>query len=133
MNAIPWDSGQAIYRQLRDRFVAKILEGEPGEGQALPSVRQVASEFALNPITVLRAYRQLVDEHLIEKRRGLGMFVSAGAQAALLAAERRRFLECEWPKIRATIQRLQLSAGELLQGALAEPGAAGSRTGVELR
>ena len=121
MNDTQWDSGQPIYRQLRDRVVAMILEGELRDGDALPSVRQVAAEFRLNPITVLKGYQQLVDEQLIKKRRGLGMFVSAGACQALLADERRRFLDTEWPKIRGTIQRLGLSAEQLLQSPAAAP------------
>jgi DNA-binding transcriptional regulator YhcF (GntR family) len=116
-----WDDGQPIYRQLRDRVVAMILDGALRDGDALPSVRQVASEFRLNPITVLKGYQQLVEEQLIEKRRGLGMFVSAGACAALLADERRRFLETDWPKIRATIQRLGLSSEQLLETPAAAP------------
>jgi GntR family transcriptional regulator len=121
MNDTQWDNGQPIYRQLRDRVVAMILEGELRDGDALPSVRQVAAEFRLNPITVLKGYQQLVDEQLIEKRRGLGMFVSAGACEALLADERRRFLDTDWPKIRATIQRLGLSTEQLLHGPLPAP------------
>jgi GntR family transcriptional regulator len=121
MNDTQWDNGQPIYRQLRDRVVAMILEGELRDGDALPSVRQVAAEFRLNPITVLKGYQQLVDEQLIEKRRGLGMFVSAGACAALLADERRRFLDTDWPRIRATIQRLGLSAEQLLHSPLPAP------------
>jgi GntR family transcriptional regulator len=116
-----WDEGQPIYRQLRDRVVAMILEGALRDGDALPSVRQVAAEFRLNPITVLKGYQQLVDEQLIEKRRGLGMFISPGACAALLADERRRFLDTEWPRVRATIQRLGLSAEQLLQTEPAPP------------
>ena len=121
MNDTQWDNGQPIYRQLRDRVVAMILEGELRDGDALPSVRQVAAEFRLNPITVLKGYQQLVDEQLIEKRCGLGMFVSAGACEALLADERRRFLDTDWPKIRATIQRLGLSTEQLLHGPLPAP------------
>lgn len=109
-----WDSGQPIYRQLRDRVVAMILEGTLKEGEPLPSVRHVAAEFRLNPLTVLKSYQQLVDEQLVEKRRGRGMYVSEGATAALLADERRRFLAQEWPRVRATIARLGLSAEELL-------------------
>jgi GntR family transcriptional regulator len=86
-----WDDGQPIYRQLRDRVVAMILDGALRDGDALPSVRQVASEFRLNPITVLKGYQQLVEEQLVEKRRGRGMYVSAGAAVALRADERRRF------------------------------------------
>jgi GntR family transcriptional regulator len=111
-----WEDSVPIYRQLRDRVVAMILEGVLKEGDALPSVRSVASEFRLNPLTVLKGYQQLVDEHLVEKRRGRGMFVSTGAGAALLKDERHRFLEDEWPKVHAAIVRLGLSAAELLNG-----------------
>lgn len=110
-----WDESQPIYRQLRDRVVAMMLEGTLKEGEALPSVRQVASEYRLNPLTVLKAYQQLADEGLVEKRRGLGMFVAPCACSALLKDERERFLASEWPKIRAAIQRLGLSAEELLK------------------
>jgi len=116
-----WDESLPIYRQLRDRVVAMILEGVLREGDALPSVRSVAAEFRLNPLTVLKGYQQLVDENLVEKRRGRGMFVSNGARAALMKDERQRFLDDEWPKVYATIQRLGLSASELLRnGAPAE-------------
>jgi GntR family transcriptional regulator len=112
-----WDNSQPIYRQLRDRVVAMILEGVLKEGDPLPSVRNVAAEFRVNPLTVLKGYQQLVDEQLVEKRRGLGMYVSAGAAAVLRADERRRFLTVEWPRIRATISRLGLSSDELLSDA----------------
>jgi GntR family transcriptional regulator len=112
-----WDEGSPIYRQLRDRVVAMILEGVLKEGDPLPSVRQVAAEYRLNPLTVLKGYQQLVDESLVEKRRGLGMFVSPGASQALLKDERQRFLDIEWPRVHATIQRLGLSADELLKPA----------------
>ncbi|MFO1503721.1 MAG: GntR family transcriptional regulator [Steroidobacteraceae bacterium] len=110
-----WDESQPIYRQLRDRVVAMVLEGTLKEGEALPSVRQVATEYRLNPLTVLKAYQQLADEGLVEKRRGLGMFVAEGASSALLKDERERFLATDWPRIQATIQRLGLSAEELLK------------------
>src|SRR5215831_323587 len=103
-----WNDNQPIYRQLRDRVVAMILDRVLKEGDPLPSVRNVAAEYRLNPLTVLKGYQQLVDEELVEKRRGLGMFVSAGARKALMKDERQRFLEDEWPKIYATIQRLGL-------------------------
>ena len=93
-----WDDSLPIYRQLRDRVVAMILEGVLKEGDPLPSVRSVAAEFRLNPLTVLKGYQQLVDEQLVEKRRGRGMFVSAGARKALMKDERQRFLEDEWPQ-----------------------------------
>ena len=115
-----WDESQPIYRQLRDRVVAMMLEGVLKEGEPLPSVRQVAAEYRLNPLTVLKAYQQLSDEGLVEKRRGLGMFVAPGASKALMKDERTRFLETDWPKIRATIQRLGLSAETLLNTAASE-------------
>jgi GntR family transcriptional regulator len=110
-----WNDSQPIYRQLRDRVVAMILEGLLQEGDPLPSVRTVAADFRLNPLTVLKGYQQLVDEQLVEKRRGLGMFVAQGARAALRKDERQRFLEQEWPRVHATIQRLGLTLEELSQ------------------
>jgi GntR family transcriptional regulator len=118
-----WDNSQPIYRQLRDRVVAMILEGVLKEGDPLPSVRNVAADFRVNPLTVLKGYQQLVDERLVEKRRGLGMFVSLGARQALMKDERQRFLEDEWPKIYATIQRLGFSGEELLRAGAAAPAA----------
>ncbi|MDB5476549.1 MAG: GntR family transcriptional regulator [Phenylobacterium sp.] len=109
-----WNDNQPIYRQLRARVVDMILDGLIKEGDALPSVRAVAAETRVNPLTVLKAYQQLVDEQLVEKRRGLGMFVSDGARALLLQAERQKFLQEQWPAIRATIQRLGLTPAELL-------------------
>jgi len=110
-----WNDNQPIYRQLRDKVVEMILEGTLADGDALPSVRTVAAEFTLNPLTVLKGYQQLVDEGLVEKRRGRGMFVTPGARAVLLTGERQRFLEQEWPRVRATIERLGLDAAELLK------------------
>jgi GntR family transcriptional regulator len=109
-----WNDSQPIYRQLRDKVVAMILEGALTDGDALPSVRSVAAEFTLNPLTVLKGYQQLVDEGLVEKRRGRGMFVTAGARSQLLTDERQRFLEHEWPRVKATIERLGLDAEQLL-------------------
>jgi GntR family transcriptional regulator len=109
-----WNDSQPIYRQLRDKVVAMILEGQLADGDALPSVRSVAAEFTLNPLTVLKGYQQLVDEGLVEKRRGRGMFVTEGSRAQLLRGERQRFLEQEWPRVRSTIERLGLDAAELL-------------------
>ena len=114
-----WNDSQPIYRQLRERVVAMILDGLLKEGDPLPSVRSVATETRINPLTVLKAYQQLVDERLVEKRRGLGMFINAGARDLLLQGERERFLSEQWPAIHATIQRLGL-AQELLGAA--EPG-----------
>jgi GntR family transcriptional regulator len=118
-----WDDSMPIYRQLRDRVVAMILEGALKEGDPLPSVRNVAADFRVNPLTVLKGYQQLVDEQLVEKRRGLGMFVSTGARKALMKDERQRFLEDEWPKVHATIQRLGLSTAELLKSGATAPAA----------
>jgi GntR family transcriptional regulator len=112
-----WNDSQPIYRQLRDRVVEMILDGVLKEGDSLPSVRNVAAEYRVNPLTVLKGYQQLVDEGLVESRRGLGMFVNSGARALLLGAERQKFLGEEWPRIHATIQRLGLRADELLNGA----------------
>ena len=109
-----WNENQPIYRQLRDKVVAMILEGTLGEGDALPSVRSVAAEHTLNPLTVLKGYQQLVDEQLVEKRRGRGMFVTEGARRALLKDERQVFLEEEWPKVAGRIQRLGFEPKELL-------------------
>ena len=112
-----WNEDQPIYRQLRDRVVAMILEEVLVEGDALPSVRNVAAEYRLNPLTVLKGYQELVDEGLVEKKRGRGMFVNEGALVMLLKAERGRFLEKEWPQVVATIQRLHLDTADLLKQA----------------
>ena len=112
-----WDDSQPIYRQLRDRVVAMILEGVLKEGDPLPSVRAVAAEFRLNPLTVLKGYQQLVDEQLVEKRRGRGMFVNEGARQALMKDERQHFIDNEWPKIYATIARLGLDLDTLMKKA----------------
>jgi DNA-binding transcriptional regulator YhcF (GntR family) len=112
-----WNDNQPIYRQLRDRVVVMILDGVLKEGDPLPSVRNVAAEYRVNPLTVLKGYQQLVDEGLVESKRGLGMFVNAGARNQLLKAEREKFLGEEWPRVRGTIERLGLTASELLNGA----------------
>jgi GntR family transcriptional regulator len=110
---VNWNDNSPIYRQLRDRVVAMILDGVLKQGDALPSVRQVAADFQLNPITVSKAYQELVDEALVEKRRGLGMYVTEGARMQLLKNERQRFLREEWPALRERMQRLGLSPGDL--------------------
>jgi GntR family transcriptional regulator len=110
-----WNDSQPIYRQLRDRVVAMILDGVLKEGDPLPSVRNVAAEYRVNPITVLKGYQQLVDEQLVETKRGRGMFINAGARDLLLQSERQKFLEEEWPRVHATIQRLGLTPEELLR------------------
>ena len=109
-----WNDSQPIYRQLRDRVVAMILDGVLNEGDPLPSVRTVAQEYRVNPLTVLKGYQQLVDEQLVESRRGRGMFINTGARKLLLQGERDKFLSEDWPKIMATIQRLGLEPTELL-------------------
>ena len=114
-----WNDSQPIYRQLRDRVVAMILDGVLKEGDPLPSVRNVAAEYRVNPITVLKGYQQLVDEGLVESRRGRGMFINAGARELLLQAERRKFIAEQWPRISATIQRLGLTPQELVEAAAA--------------
>ena len=109
-----WDDNQPIYWQLRERTVAAILDGSLDEGQPLPSVRQVAVDFQINPLTVSKAYQSLVDDNLVEKRRGVGMFVREGARRKLLESERRRFLEEEWPRIAERIEKLGLSIEDLV-------------------
>ena len=116
-----WNKHQPIYRQLRDLVVAMILDGVLKEGDPLPSVRTVAAEYRVNPLTVLKAYQELVAEQLVESRRGLGMFVQAGAREMLLKDERQKFLSEQWPKVHATIRRLGLAAEELLDAAAKKP------------
>jgi GntR family transcriptional regulator len=112
-----WNDSAPIYRQLRDRVVAMILDGVLKEGDPLPSVRTVAAEYRVNPLTVLKGYQELVDEGLVESKRGRGMFINEGARILLLRGERQKFLAEEWPRVSATIQRLGLTAEELLNGA----------------
>jgi DNA-binding transcriptional regulator YhcF (GntR family) len=112
---LEWNDSQPIYRQLRDRVVEMILDRVLKEGDPLPSVRTVAAEYRVNPLTILKAYQELVDQELVEKKRGLGMFVKSGARNLLLEGERRKFLAEQWPRISATIQRLGLTADELLK------------------
>jgi GntR family transcriptional regulator len=111
-----WNDSQPIYRQLRDRVVAMILDRVLKEGDPLPSVRNVAAEYRVNPLTVLKGYQQLADEGLVETRRGRGMFINTGARSLLLKGERQKFLDEQWPRIYTTIQRLGLKAEELLDG-----------------
>jgi GntR family transcriptional regulator len=122
-----WNDNQPIYRQIRDRVVAMILDGVLKEGDPLPSVRNVAAEYRVNPLTVLKAYQQLVDEELVETRRGRGMFINDGARALLLRGEREKFLQDEWPRICANIQRLGLHTAELLDSVLAKTAKADPR------
>lgn len=112
--SVTWNDNVPIYRQLRERVVAMILDGVLNEGDALPSVRQVAADYQINPLTVSKAYQELVDEALVEKRRGLGMFVTDGARTALLKSERERFLREEWPRLHARIERMGIDLNKLL-------------------
>jgi GntR family transcriptional regulator len=112
-----WNDSQPIYRQLRDLVAAMILDRVLAEGDPLPSVRNVAAEYRVNPLTVLKSYQQLVDEELVEKKRGVGMFIKPGARDLLLQGERQKFLTEQWPRVFATIQRLGLTARELLDAA----------------
>jgi GntR family transcriptional regulator len=123
-----WNDNQPIYRQLRDRVVAMILDGVLKEGDPLPSVRTVAADYRLNPLTVLKGYQELVDEELVEKKRGLGMYVKDDARNLLLKGERQKFLAEEWPRVQATIQRLGLDAEELLNGTRRGPSKPGKRS-----
>ena len=111
---IQWQTDQPIYRQLRERVVQMILDGLLAEGEALPSVRNVAAELQLNPLTVMKGYQELVEEDIVEKKRGLGMFVKAGVREQLLASERDRFLVEEWPRILTRIEMLGLAPAQLL-------------------
>lgn len=120
-----WNEDQPIYRQLRDRVVTMILDGVLTDGDVLPSVRTVAAEYRLNPLTVLKGYQELVEEGLVEKKRGLGMFVNEGAQSKLLQAERARFVEKEWPMVLATIKRLGLDTDSLLKDSASTTGSGG--------
>ena len=115
-----WNDSQPIYRQIRDRVIAMMLDGVLKEGDPLPSVRTVAAEYRINPITVMKGYQQLVDEGLVETRRGRGMFINAGARELLLKGERDKFLADEWPRIQERMQRLGLKPGDLLPAAREE-------------
>lgn len=123
MTAIQWSDGAPIYRQLKERVIAMMLDGVLKPGDALPSVRQVAAEYQLNPITVSRAYQELADESLVEKRRGLGMYVTEEAARKLLISERERFLTEEWPLVLERIMRLGLSLDELMRAESKQAGA----------
>jgi GntR family transcriptional regulator len=108
-----WDQRQPIYQQLADILAAQLLDGEPSEGEAMPSVRALAGRYLLNPLTVNRALQALGEEGLLENRRGLGLYVTAGARARLKAVERERFLQTEWPRLRERLRRLGIGAEQL--------------------
>jgi len=116
-----WNDSEPIYRQIRDRVVAMILDGVLKEGDPLPSVRNVAAEYRVNPLTVLKGYQQLVDEGLVETKRGRGMFINEGARDVLLQGERQKFVAEQWPRVYETIQRLGLTPEELLEAANGKP------------
>jgi len=120
MMAEPWRDNVPIYLQLRDRIVARLLDGALVDGDALPSVRELAAENGVNPLTVMKGYQLLVDEGLVESRRGLGMFVVEGASAKLVERKRREFLEREWPDVLATAQRLGIDWRALIEAAEAQ-------------
>ena len=115
MNAMKWNDQTPIFRQLKEKVIELIIDGEVAEGEAVPSVRQVASDYQINPLTVSKAYQELVDEEVLEKKRGLGMFVTTGAKNKLFDEEKRQFLQEEWPKIMTRIRRLGLTLEELNQ------------------
>jgi GntR family transcriptional regulator len=117
-----WNDNAPIYRQLKERVIGMMLDGLLKPGDALPSVRQIAADYQLNPITVSKAYQELVDDTLVEKRRGLGIYVTEGAHEKLLASERERFVREEWPAMMERIRRLGLDVEQLLRAA-AQPGA----------
>ena len=117
-----WNDSQPIYWQLKERTVAMILDGTLAEGDALPSVRTVASDFQLNPITVSKSYQALVDDELVEKRRGLGMFICEGARQKLMESERQKFLNEEWPAMVTRIQQLGLDVNKLTQSVTEKEG-----------
>ena len=126
-----WNDNQPIYLQLRERVIAMILDGLLKEGDPLPSVRNVAAEYRVNPLTVLKAYQELADAQLVEKRRGLGMFITPGARDLLLRAERQKFLTEQWPRISATIKRLGLTSQDLLDSAENRPPASSTKNDGE--
>ena len=111
----PWQGDTPIYLQLRDRVVAMILDGELQVGEAIPSVRQIAADYRINPLTVTKAYEGLAEENIVEKRRGLGLFVTAGAREQLQTKLREQFLQEEWPRVLKRITQLGLSPADLLQ------------------
>jgi len=114
MTRIKWNDQQPIFKQLKEKVIELIIDKEVSEGEAVPSVRQVAADYQINPLTVSKAYQELVDESILEKRRGLGMFVTEFAREKLLESEKRQFLEVEWPKMLMRVERLGLSIQSLI-------------------
>ncbi|MEP1744104.1 MAG: GntR family transcriptional regulator [Kangiellaceae bacterium] len=114
MTTITWNDQQPIFRQLKEKVIELIIDGEVSDGEAVPSVRQVAADYQINPLTVSKAYQELVDESILEKRRGLGMFVTESAREHLIESEKKHFLEVEWPKILERIERLGMNLQSLV-------------------
>ncbi len=114
MTRIKWNDQQPIFKQLKEKVIELIIDEQVCEGEAVPSVRQVAADYQINPLTVSKAYQELVDESILEKRRGLGMFVTVSARAKLLESEKRQFLDIDWPKIIKRVERLGLSLEGLI-------------------
>lgn len=112
---ISWNDDQPIYRQLRDKMVGLILDGVYTEGDAIPSVRQVSSDYQINHLTVAKAYQELVDMGLVESRRGMGMYVLAGAREKLHGEEKQKFLQQELPQLLVRIAQLGISKTELIE------------------
>lgn len=110
---IVWSNRAPIYLQLRDRLAELILDGQVGDGEALPSMRRISSEQRINPLTVAKAYQVLVDENLVEKRRGLGMYVVSGARERLARREKARFIRDEWPRLARRMERLGINPRDL--------------------
>ena len=108
-----WDDKLPIYQQLADLLAARLLDGQPADGEPMPSVRALASQHLLNPLTVNRALQALTDAGLLEARRGLGLFVTPGARERLKATERERFFNDEWPRLRDRLRRLGINAAQL--------------------
>ena len=119
---VQWNDSQPIYWQLKERTIAMILDGTLVEGGTMQSVRTVATDFQLNPITVSKSYQALVDDDLVEKRRGLGMFVCTGARQKLTDSEREKFLSEEWPAMVIRIRQLGLDTNQLIQTASEKEG-----------
>ena len=110
-----WNENQPIFLQIRQRLVEMILKGQVKPGEALPSIRQASADLAVNPLTVTKAYQSLVDQGVVEKKRGMGMYVSEGAHLALLEQEREAFLSEVWPRIRKQIEALNLDLETLMK------------------
>lgn len=110
-----WQDNQPIFRQLADKITEQILQGIWPEGEPLPSVRTVSADLKINHLTVMKGYQLLVDEGLVEKRRGQGMYVASGALNQLKTQQRQQFLEQQIPQIAATLTQIDMSLEDLMQ------------------